>query len=873
MNDLSKCRPWILMLLVSACTLGAAAQETTAKSDKPVEAGGAAAATAPSSGPAITPSPELAQRYAALAQDTLRQKIVLPPHFKEAAALLMDACKLDPAEPRYPKMLYEAMLQIGDSDGALEALKAYRAIDLPGRSEQEQPRNDQLAMINYIDLSARRIETAEERFDFYKKLLDSRAPDPVKSHAAYRASQVALERGQNDLHDSFLGQALRLNPLNLDALRARLHALEQNGMPVERIGVMLSMLKSNPIQPEVTYNIAREIAEAGMADDAIMYYAQSWEIAGRAGQPMNREFWLGYASELYLTGKPQLLAGTRTIVDQLLKQNSGDVESLLLRWLADRIGSDKEALAKSQHEVLNAALNRVLTIRQQLGVAGATTRPVESTDAVSAPDLSADLNTLKDAKYEALRVPYAQAVSDLAWYLVYVGNQPAEASKLLATLKGILSDKDPLVVRIEGWIFMAQGQTDQASVKLKAVADQDVLAQAGTYLLWSKNPAEKDPAMSSARKLLKEHPSGLLAVLLSDVMRELNPKLLERDDAAAIRERLGQFPKDWLRIIDAPQNFYALTAGMVDGKVLFAYGEPMFARVYIKNISPYDITIGPEGVIKNDLWFDAQLRGLVQKTVTGAAYERLSHVLVLKAGQTVTQTVRLDQGQLGQILSGNPGPALTFFGHVRTNPRGNGGSGPGGYDVEFSPITERSGFGLTQNTLTALTTAVATGSPTEKIRGVELISAEVTQLRSLPDQTDQTKALVTGFVDTLQKSANDSTPAVATWSIFLTAIQDPNRRPAIIKALVSEPDPSRQVLGLLLANALPTEQQKQLALNAQAASKDESVQLYAQGMIDLAEMIAAHPTTAPTDAPAVPGVGGPIPIPAPAGVIDAPKQP
>jgi hypothetical protein len=861
MNDLSKCRPWILLLILCVTAPAAVAADPAPASDKSDKG----AATAP------TTSPELALRYASLAQDTLRQKVVLPAHFKEAAALLMAACKLDPAEPRYPRMLFEAMLQIGDSDGALDAIKAYRAIDVPHLPEQEQPRNDQLAMVNYIDLAARQVETAEQRFDFYKGILDSRAPDPVKSHAALRAAQVALERGQADLHDSFLAQALRLNPLNLDALRARMALLEDNGTPVERVGILLTMLKSNPIQPQVTYRVAREIADAGLPEDSILYYAQSADLASRLAQPLGREFALAYASELYLTGKPQLLVGTRSIVDQLIKKDSGDVESLLLRWLADRVGTDKDALAKTQVELLNASLNRLLTLRAQLGGTNPATRPVDSTDAITLPNLADDLTALKNAKFESLRVPYAQALSDLAWYLVYVANQPAQAAQILPTLKAILSDKDPIVVRIEGWIFLAQGQNDQAAVKLKAVADQDVFAQAGTFLLRAKNPAEKDPAMASARKLLQEHPSGLLAVMLSDVMRDLNVKLLPRDDADALKERVAQFPKDWLRVIDAPQNFYVLQAGMEHGKVLFQYAEPMFAKVSIKNISPFDLTVGPEGVIRNDLWFDAQLRGLIQRTVTGAAYERLSQALVIKPGQTITQTVRLDQGQLGQILAGNPGPSITFNGHVRTNPSPSG-SGPGGYDVQFSSITERGGFGLNQNTINALTNTIASGTSAEKIRGIELIAAEANQFRNAPEQNDQVKALVAGFVETLQKGANDATPEVATWAVFLTAVQDPSKRPAVIKTLTSDPDPTRRVLGLLLANALPPDQQKQIASNVQAAVQDPAVKLYTQGMIELADLMASQPATAPSPTPEGGAAPGTIPLP-PAAPANAPQAP
>ena len=115
---------------------------------------------------------------------------------------------------------------------------------------------------------------------------------------------------------------------------------------------------------------------------------------------------------------------------------------------------------------------------------------------------------------------------------------------------------------------------------------------------------------------------------------------------------------------------------------------------------------------------------------------------------------------------------------------------------------------------------------------------------------------------------------MATWAVFLTAVQDPSKRPVVIKTLVSDPDPTRRVLGLLLGNALPADQQKQLASNVQAAVQDPAVQLYTKGMIELADIMASKPTTAPT-APTAP-TGGPIPLPAPgdgAATPQTPKQP
>jgi tetratricopeptide (TPR) repeat protein len=818
-----KSKLWTRLTLALVCVAGpTAAPRSFAQAEPAAAPAPDATAEKPLERPAPR-APELAVRYAALAQETLRQKNVVTPHFKQAAALIMAAMRLDPYEPRYPRMLYEAMLQLRDPDGALKALKAYRGTT-------QQAADDQLAMVNYIDLSARAIETAEGRLEYYRKFLDSKAPEPVKSHCAYRASQVARERGQAEDEDVLLAQCLKFNPLNMDGLRGRLERQEEKGTPAERVATLLAMVRSNPVQPAVTFRLAREVSDAGLIEDALRFYTLTVNVASGLGQSMGPEFAIGYASELYLADQPQMRAVARTITETLIKQNAGDVESLLLKWLVERSGGENEAADKTQRQVINAALNRVLTLRQQFGVTGpgATTRPVDSADAPAIPDLADDAKKLKDPKFAELAEAYTQAVTDLAWYLVAVGNQPAEATKLLPVLKAMLPENNPVVVRIEGWTFLVREQYDQAGVKLKAVAEQDPIAQAATYVLWAKNPAEKEQAVAAATKLLQQRPSGLLGAVLTDVLRELKVKVTPREGADDVRKAITDFPKEWLRIVEAPQSFYQLKAEMAGGRVLFPFAEPMLAVVTIRNVSQFDITIGPEGVIHNDLWFDAQLRGLVQQMVTGAAYERIGQVLVLKPGQTISQTVRVDQGQLAQVLAGYPNPTLSFFGQVRTNPRENG-SGPCGYAVGFAAITERSGFPLNDNSLQVLSNLVNNGTAGEKLRSLDLIAALIETLRT-QKESDQTKALITSLGEALVRGANDPSPVVATWGSFLCAAHDPTKIAAMRDRLLDDPEPSRRLIGLMTANALPLEPQKKMVEKVLASEKDEVVRLYAVGM-------------------------------------------
>ncbi|MEZ0267254.1 MAG: tetratricopeptide repeat protein [Phycisphaerae bacterium] len=838
--------------------------------DKPADGAGAAPAAVKPAGP--DGAKELAARFISLAQDTMRQKPLVPPHVRQAAALIKIAVGLDPQEPRYAKMLYEAMLQMGDSDAALAALTKYRAIS-------QQTAEDQVAMVAFIDLNVRKLETAAERAEWLTNLLTVTAPNkdkgyaglaaPVRAHLAFRASQVARERGQSDLEGSLLGQALELNPLNLDALRRRLEVATAEGTAADRVGLMVEMLKSNPVQPAVLYQVGRECSAAGANEEALRYYKLAANVAGASGVSLGREFAIGYATELALMDVPQVLNEVRLVADALTKGDPNDLEGHLLRWLAARASKDKEALVKAQGPLLNAALNRLAVLRNQLGVKEATTRPVDTSEAVAVPDLSGDLKLLEDEKQAGLRLPYAQAVADLAWYLVLAGNKPVEAGSLVPALKALLTDAHPLVVRLEGWVALVQDQKDAAKVKLSAAAEQDEFAQLGLVILRSTDPAEKDRVLADAKGLLTRNRSGLMAVVLREYLRGLNLKADPREDMADVRTKAMGLTPEFLRLLEAPASFYALRAEMVDRRVVFPYGEPMLASVSIRNVSKYPLTIGAEGVIKPDLWCDAQFRGLVQQSVPGAAYDKLGQVLVLAPGQSMMQVFRFDQGQsgpFGQVIA-NPGPTLTFYGFARTNPRGDGGSGLCGQGVQFTSISERSGFGLNQQGVQVLTGLLNNGTIPERLRSLDLVVALVSQLRAAQQQgqpnQQNMQQIANAFVDLLEQKAADPTPGVATWATFLTAVNAPTKGVEMMGKLLADPAPERRILGVLIAGGLPPAEHQALMKKVIAEDRSEAVKEYASASLEIAEAIAKGRAEQPKPAPA-PGTGAaPAPAPAP----------
>ena len=68
-----------------------------------------------------------------------------------------------------------------------------------------------------------------------------------------------------------------------------------------------------------------------------------------------------------------------------------------------------------------------------------------------------------------------------------------------------------------------------------------------------------------------------------------------------VKTEADRFPKAWLHIIDQPQAFYGIHAEPVN--VSRAYGDPLFAKLTINNLTDSDLTIGPDGVIKRGVVF------------------------------------------------------------------------------------------------------------------------------------------------------------------------------------------------------------------------------------------------------------------------------
>jgi hypothetical protein len=397
-------------------------------------------------------------------------------------------------------------------------------------------------------------------------------------------------------------------------------------------------------------------------------------------------------------------------------------------------------------------------------------------------------------------------------------------------------------------------------VKLSAVADVDPYAALG--MIKSAGPAEQERADADARRLLTQYPSGVTGFLLADALRDRKIQVESTADADAIVRELDKFPKDFILILDQPGLYYAVRLQPV--KIAHRYGEPVLVRVSVQNVGVDALTIGSDGAIRQDLWFDAQPRGIAQQQpFQGVAYDRLAGPLVLQPGQSTSQIVRLDQGPFYNFLELNPVPMLQFSCSVTTNPTTTQqGIAPGlaGLRTPLQGLMERTGTPLNEQSRQKLVQSLTNGSPEEKVRTIGLLATFVRGL-SVEGADADSKAAAAQFRDLVRRCSRDPDAGVRAWADYMSAlIGSIDDRGPIVERLITG-DWMQQMFAVLVVQTGGVS--KEVAEHLAEHSADPLVRQCAAGMLDLIAVAATQPAaTQPATAPAAAPASQPVTRPA-----------
>jgi len=784
----------------------------------------------------------LAERFAELGRRTLQTRNPSPAMWRQAAALLEAANMLNPSDERYVRLMAEYETQAHETK---DAILAYYKLLAPTMNPEH--RGARLAL---IDIYVQTLETADQKLAYLKDMIGPRGKfDEVRSYAATRAAKIYLDKAQNDQAMAMVSQALRLNPLNYEAAAMRGRLLPASATPPERTQALISILRINPGEPDYSLALARQLGALGMMEQSLIWYTTCGNTILKLGQTAPVPMVVEYACELYLSDQ---IANTKLVTTNLLTADDNSTEAWAMRLLLDK--EDKNQDAADQQKASLALINRLQIARKLAGAANATTRPVSTKTPVEIPDLAGDMDAIKATaakdkapadKEQELRGSYIAAITDLLWNQAYFLKHQADP-KLVSFLRTLVGPQSLALARVEGWDLFNQNKLEEAKVKLSAAADSDPLSKMALILIEAKDPKQLAAAKAEAKKLLNQHPTGIVGAVLYGGLKELGVKVEAAKEAPAVDAELRKLPRDWVFIMDTPQNFYTVRVDPL--QISHDFSEPVLAQVTIQNVSDIDLPVGANCVLHPDLVFDVEQPG-AQGPVSfpSCAYDRITEQVVLKAKKSMAMRVRIDQGQqLTEYLLLHPWQPVLMRIAVTTNPMSgkdqNGkdmiSAGPAGQRVQMPRVVERRATILSnQAGQQKVFNRVAQGSGADKMRAMEVLSVSSMLIVQDKNTTEELKATAQEFEGKVF-NFSDPSPSVMAWNSFLkTALGTTQESQDAVRAMANSPAWTMQLLSMVPARAMPPAEERAI-VEKLTRSNFPIVAKFAQARLEMINQIA-----------------------------------
>jgi tetratricopeptide (TPR) repeat protein len=772
----------------------------------------------------------LAERLALIAEDASTSDEAPEAALRQAAALLDLARESNPKEIRFARSSANILLRLGEADRALAALGAVRALD---------PK-DQLAQIQYIDLAANRLESADAHEAYLQQVVDANGVAPeVRSHAALSLMNLLYQRSEDQRAGELLEKALALNPQNISALTTKYRMAVAGGDTLERVKSLAELVRVAPTDAATLARVARECIAAADYAGAHSFYEFDFTVSINRGQTPPVDDLIDLAGS-------ELLSGTAADIGPLIKQALTGIKDDGRLYAIDLLAS-QFADAKPEDLAPAIATARGVYLAQIAGVSQLLNQPElkempTTNPAVPMPDVTRDAAKLAAGDPSQLRTAYTVALAEQLWFDLYFRAAPVDDTSIaaLATLLG--SDADPLVVRMQGWKLLSAGQSEEATVKLSAVADRDGYAKLG--LAAAQLALNKpDESKATLNDLITARPSGMLAVYLSIAAKAAGLKAEPTAQELEIARIFSDLKRPVGDMIKNSRGSYLLTAQPVN--LSFGPGEPLLARVTIQNNSRVPITIGPGGYIEPRFVIDLSIRGDTPRGFPGVAAGKWAGAVRLIPQQSVSQVIRIDRGQAYAFFRTFPTPPMTVTALVTTNavvtPKGAFPS-CGGQQTTIGSVMERKSSPLFVEEFRAkVFDKISNGSPVERMNNMDLAAAVIPLLESQASNAEAKRAAdqLRAALDT--QLAKEPVEEVKAWCTVSRMVSTGDSKDA--ESIMGMKSPAARAALLVLARAMPAEPRKKIAQAILDTGAEGPIVELARGVLEQPEPPA--PTTEP----------------------------
>ncbi len=693
----------------------------------------------------------LAERMAQLADQILSEPEVTTHSMHQAVALLDIARDLNPNEFRFARSSADLCMRMGDRDRAIDALIAVRRIE-PA---------DQVAMIQFVDLVTSRMETAEQKVAYLKQIIDSKGvATEVQSHAAVQLMNLYYTRAEDADAQATLDMALKLNPQNIPALKAKYKLAASTGNTKDRVTALGELMRAAPTDADAMLAMAHEADACGSYENSGLFRMFAMQVNSLRSVAPSADEAINYVGTQMLAGQKDLVAG---VINQLMQAMKEDGRVYTLAMLHQQLTGTETLNPEDVSAARGVYLAQLAGVSQLINEPDKTEMPTTN-PAVPMPNVKADIAKLKESDPKQLSMAYAVALSEQLWFDLYF--QAAEVDEASITaLADLLGENDPIVVRFQGWKLLMAGKTEEARIKLEAVANRDGFARLG-MIAANKSAGNKETARQEMTQMIRDRPSGMIAAYAAVAAKQIEVVADQSYEEEEISNLITPVRK-WIGdVLANPRGFYLLTAQ--PEKVSYEPGEPMIASVTILNNGRTPITIGAGGMIDPTFVFDVEIRNTPPDVFTGVARGMFTGAIRLRPSQKVTQRVRIDRATLARYLRGYQTPLFPMTGYVTTNAyqdqSGASKSGAAGQQTRIGKAFERQSSPLYTEAFRAKAVdKISKGTAAQRMNMAELFGSIIGPLKSQTDNQDA-MAVATTLEAALKVELNKETnPELKTW--------------------------------------------------------------------------------------------------------------
>lgn len=697
-----------------------------------------------------------------------------PADSAERAALLLElATRLNPNDPRILRLLVEAAHVAGRADTERNTLRTLIKVD-PG---------DLVAQVGYLDFLAGSTQAIDERAGVYKAAFDSQALDPqIRSEMAVRLARIANERGDAPAARELLGQAITLNDVNVGALREWVRMTEKS--PDERVRALAALLAATPYQPDAWLTLARLLESADLHRQAADALIASIEQTQKDGDQPNADLFEEMAIELAIAARR---AEAYPVLTQLAKLEDAPLSVLV----ATRLVANEFVEIPAAQPATSPATgpSTAPSVRSDRNVVPAPRARA------TGPDFTL---VLRRRLVDSLKEKTLANLANAAWIELSVMPMPSrDVEGWLTDYAAAAPNKgadDKTLARLRGWWLLRQGKPAEAQSALAPLAQDDPLAQLGlARALADQN--NRDQATRQFQDLWNRHPSGLFALQIAQAARAAGIQLPETRLGVQYASAIAAIPPAFWTAHRQPRDLELLSPS--DLRPRYNVGEPITLNLQITNTSGRPLPVGPDGAIKTTIGVIGVVRNA--PSIGMYAVENLQRVYRLPPRATIPGTIRLDQGRLGTLFSGNPIRSFETSFSLITAPRGtpeHAAFGVGGQVVTVQPPgVTRVGVTLTAQSastdLDAIFREINGDNPERQLVAIAITASLLGQLGPVSNDPAAKSEAARGLLSrALLPMIKSPSPIVRAWTLrYLPAIGLSPELAAASHAMDSDPDP------------------------------------------------------------------------------------